>query len=192
VKNNIIFGNSQLLETSLADGRVVISIKTNNFHAGEIHPQRDTFYSAKRTGKNVMRMFHNSLGINSQILNGYTFKFIVIPFENSILKTTRKKWISEGVVSPYSDIHVDQQILLPLDQLEHARADFKNEFRVADNIDKDISLAIDDGMKTIVADACILSELLFNLLNAETEDNLKQIMEDLKTEKTLGSEHVLV
>jgi len=64
-----------------------------------------------------MRLFHNSLGINSQILNGYTFKFIVIPFENAILKTTRKKWISEGVVSPYSDIHVDQQVLLSLEKI---------------------------------------------------------------------------
>jgi hypothetical protein len=123
MKNNIIFGNSQLLETPLSDGRIDLHIKTNHFHAGEIHPQKDTFYSAKRTGKNLMRMFKSSLGINSQILNGYTFKFIVIPFENTILKTTRKKWISEGVVSPYSDIHVDQQILLPLDKINMDDAD---------------------------------------------------------------------
>jgi hypothetical protein len=117
MKNNIIFGNSQLLETPLSDGRIDLHIKINNFHAGMVHPSKDTFYSAKRTGKNLMRMFKNSLGINSQILNGYTFKFVVIPFENTILKTTRKKWISEGVVSPYSDIHIDSQILLPLDKI---------------------------------------------------------------------------
>jgi hypothetical protein len=123
MKNNIIFGNSQLSEKTLSDGRINLYIKTNNFHAGELLPEKDTFYSVKRTGKNVMRLFHNSLGINSQILNGYTFKYIVIPFENSILKTTRKKWISEGVVSPYSDIHVDQQILLPLDKINMENAE---------------------------------------------------------------------
>jgi hypothetical protein len=128
MKNNIIFGNSQLLETPLPDGRIDLHIKTNNFHAGIIDPSKETFYSVKRTGKNLMRMFKSSLGINSQILNGYTFKFIVIPFENTILRTLRKKWISEGVVSPYSNFHVDQQILLSLDKINMDDADrYENE-----------------------------------------------------------------
>ena|ERR1035437_1015395 len=120
-------GRNQYLSTSQLyqknkPGKICLYIKVNNFHAGDIILNKSTFLSIKRTAKNIMRMFKGSLGINSEILNNYNFEFIEIPYEGTILRTTRKKWINEGVVSPFSNSRVDQQILLPLSKINMENA----------------------------------------------------------------------
>jgi hypothetical protein len=107
---------SQLIQR-IKEGKICLYIKVNNFHAGDIILNKSTFLSIKRTAKNIMRMFNGSLGINSEILNNYNFEFIEIPYEGTILRTTRKKWITEGKVSPFSNSKVDQQILLPISKI---------------------------------------------------------------------------
>jgi hypothetical protein len=75
-------------------------------------------------------------------------------------------------------------------QIEHARADFRNEFRIKSNINKDISFEIEEEFKTMTADVYALAELLFNIINEETEENLIQIIRDRENNK--DNKHVLV
>jgi len=113
MQNNISTAFSQIYEKHLHNGRIAIYTKINNFKAGELDLTASTFYCAPRTSKNIMRMF-NSLGINCDIITRYDFKYILIPFNNTELKTTRLKWLNHGIVSPFGNSKVDKQLLLRL------------------------------------------------------------------------------
>jgi hypothetical protein len=108
-----------------------ISVKQNNFIAGRIILSRKIFQSAKREPKNLFRMFNNSLGINSEILNivmpHFGIEIIEIPYLDEILRTTSNKWITEGIVSRYCDATVDKQILLPLSKINMDHLIQKND-----------------------------------------------------------------
>ncbi|MBK6913008.1 MAG: hypothetical protein IPH11_04830 [Ignavibacteriales bacterium] len=108
---------NQLIEKQLRNGRIAIYTKVNNFKCGELDLNDSTFYCAHRSSKNIMRMFNNGLGINEQILSLYNFTFIVIPFNDSVLKTSRIKWLKEGILSPFYNTSVDRQIILPLNKI---------------------------------------------------------------------------
>jgi threonyl-tRNA synthetase len=75
-------------------------------------------------------------------------------------------------------------------RLEDYRNGFRNEFATKDNISKDIHSEIEEEIKTIVADVYILSELLFNIQNAETEEDIIQIIRDRENNK--DNKNVLV
>jgi hypothetical protein len=70
-------------------------------------------------------------------------------------------------------------------QIEDYRTDFRNEFRAKNNIDQDICSEVEEEIRTITADIYTLSELLFNILNEETEENLIQIIRDRKNNKDI-------
>jgi hypothetical protein len=110
---------------------IKISVKQNNFIAGRIILSRKIFQSAKREPKNLFRMFNNSLGINSEILNivmpHFGIEIIEIPYLDEILRTTSNKWITEGIVSRYCDATVDKQILLPLSKINMDHLIQKND-----------------------------------------------------------------
>ncbi len=63
-----------------------------------------------------MRMF-NGLGLNEELLTQYKFKYIIVPFNTSQLKTTRLKWIRDGIKSPFCNGAVDSQIILALHKI---------------------------------------------------------------------------
>lgn len=107
---------SQLIEKKLYNGRIAIYIRINNFKCGELDPIASTFYCAHRSSKNLMRMF-NGLGLNEELLTQYKFKYIIVPFNTSQLKTTRLKWIRDGVKSPFCNADVDSQIILSLHKI---------------------------------------------------------------------------
>ena len=114
--NNISESFSQVYEKILPDGRIRLFIQTNNFCCGELDPRDSTFYSIRRTSRNIMKMFLG-IGINAEVLTNYNFDFIVIPFNNSILRTTRLKWLQQGIRSPFCNKLVDSQIILPLSKI---------------------------------------------------------------------------
>jgi len=91
-----------------------------NFKLGTLHPDTLTFLLIPRSENNVFRLFGRGLGINLELLNflkekGY--KFIVIPFEDRLLKTTVTKWIKRGTTSPYASSKIDRQCILSIDQI---------------------------------------------------------------------------
>ncbi|MDR3594290.1 hypothetical protein [Clostridium sp.] len=108
---------NQVSLRSLDSNTIKVSVRQNNFIAGRIILSRKIFQSAKREPKNLFRMFNNSLGINAEILNivmpHFGIEIIEVPYLEEILKTTARKWITEGIVSPYCNATIDLQILLP-------------------------------------------------------------------------------
>jgi len=107
---------SQIYEKKLYNGRIAIYTQINNFKCGELDPAASTFYCVHRTSKNIMRMF-NGLGLNEELLTQYKFKYIIVPFNTSQLKTTRLKWIRDGIKSPFCKDSVDSQIILSLQKI---------------------------------------------------------------------------
>lgn len=114
MQNNNSSHLSQIYEKPLPNGRIALYTKVNSFKCGELDFTDSTFYSVHRSSKNIMWMF-SGLGINEHILTHYQFTYIVIPFNNVELRTTRKKWLQLGIASPYCDFRVDKQIILKLD-----------------------------------------------------------------------------
>lgn len=122
---------NQVSLRTLDSNSIKISVKQNKFIAGRIILSRKIFQSAKREPKNLFRMFNNSLGINSEILNivmpYFGIEIIEIPYLEETLRTTCKKWISEGIVSPYCNAIVDKQILLPFSKINMDHLIQKND-----------------------------------------------------------------
>lgn len=108
--------HSQLTEKHLYNGRIAIYTKINNFKCGELDLKTSAFYSVHRTSKNVMRMYCG-LGLNEELLTRYRFKYIIVPYNSSQFKTTRLKWIRDGIKSPFCNDSVDSQIILPLSKI---------------------------------------------------------------------------
>jgi hypothetical protein len=127
---NSLLLNQVSLKT-LDSNTIKVSVKQNNFIAGRIILSRKIFQSAKREPKNLFRLFNNSLGINSEILNivmsHFGIEIIEIPYLEKMLRTTSQKWISEGIVSPYCNSIVDKQILLPLSKINMDHLIQKND-----------------------------------------------------------------
>ena len=112
----VLLGLSNLYEKQLQPGRIGVYTFTNNFKLGEVDILYSTFYCVARTCKNIFRNYAG-LGLNAELLSTYRFEFIEIPFEGRILKTTREKWLREGIPSAYSNSNVDQQIILPISKI---------------------------------------------------------------------------
>jgi hypothetical protein len=95
------------------------------FKLGTIFPSESTFQSVSRSKKNIFRVF-NGLGLNEEvliILNEIGIKYIEIPFCGEILKTTTKKWLKQGIRSPYSNEKVDRQVILRLSDINLSESD---------------------------------------------------------------------
>lgn len=116
MKNNNNLVSAQLFEKRLKSGRVVVFSKINNFKLGEIDFTTSTFHSVTRRSKNVFQTL-NGLGINSELLFHYDFNYIVIPIGGKLLKTTKVKWLSEGISLKSSNNRADHQIILPLSKI---------------------------------------------------------------------------
>ena len=122
---------SQIYEKHLHNGRIIVFTRINQFKLGEIDIATSTFYCVARASKNILRSLNglklNGLGLNAELLTNYRFEFIVIPFENKILTTTREKWLKEGIISPYNNNVVDKQIILPLSEINLSEEEEKIE-----------------------------------------------------------------
>lgn len=95
-----------------------VFIKQNNFFAGTINLQHRTFYCVNRSAKNLFNLFGKpGLGINEEILLNDKFDFIVVKYQDQLLKTTRLKWLNSGIVSRYCNQKVDKQIILMLENI---------------------------------------------------------------------------
>lgn len=107
---------SNLYEKQLQPGRIGVYTFVNNFKLGEVDISTSTFHCVPRTSKNIFRNYQG-LGINAELLSTYRFEFIEISFEGKTLKTTREKWLKDGIPSAYSNSNIDQQIILPLSKI---------------------------------------------------------------------------
>jgi len=92
----------------------------NSFKLGTLHPDTLIFRLVPRSEKNVFGLFGRGLGINRELLNYLKekeYKFIEIPFEDKLLRTTVTKWIKRGITSPYASSKIDRQVILSVDQI---------------------------------------------------------------------------
>lgn len=74
-----------------------------------------TFRTIQRTYGNLFNLFGGpGLGINEEVLYRLNFKFLEIPFNNQILKTTREHFLENSLPSPFVSNKVDPQRILLL------------------------------------------------------------------------------
>ena len=121
---SIVELNSRLYQTSvkpISEEKLKVIIKQNSFTAGFINLSERTFYNVPRTSKNLFRLFGGGLGLNSELLNiilpNFNINRIIVPYEGVELETTVDKWRRLGIVSPYCNEKVDEQIVLALSDI---------------------------------------------------------------------------
>ncbi len=120
MKNNLKQIRLHLLSPNLQ--RAIV--RQNNFVAGEIDTEKRIFYSAPRSTKNLFHLFGEpGLGINEEILLLDFYNKIKVKFNDSILTTTRRKWLNKGITSPYCNSTVDKQIILKLSDINMTDSD---------------------------------------------------------------------
>ena len=66
------------------------------------------------------------------------------------------------------------------DQWTHFSSDFENEFIIKSELDKQISEAINESVKTNLADVYITSGLIFGIVNAEDDHGITNFLEDAR------------
>ena len=109
---------SQIRLQNLSDSLIRIIIRQNHFVAGDLDTNERIFYSIPRSKKNLFYLFGEpGLGINEEILLLETFDIIKVKFNDTILTTTRRKWLNKGITSPYCNSTVDKQIILKLSDI---------------------------------------------------------------------------
>jgi len=101
----------QIYQKPISSNRIAIYSRVNDFKLGEIDYSTQTFYSHKRSYKNVFRLF-NGLGIAADLFQ-LDFKYIEIPFCGETLKCTKKRWLKLGILSPFHE-GTDEQIILKI------------------------------------------------------------------------------
>lgn len=106
---------SQIRIVPITPSLLRVIVKQNNWVAGEIDIDEKIFYSTPRSEHNLFHLFGNpALGLNESLLLMTNYSLIKIKYCDHILVTTRLKWLSKGVVSPYCNQRVDKQITLKL------------------------------------------------------------------------------
>ena len=115
---------SQIRLQNVSDSLIRISIRQNHFIAGDLDTTERIFYSIPRSKKNLFYLFGEpGLGINEEILLLDSYDTIKVKFNDSILTTTRRKWLNKGITSPYCNSTVDKQIILKLSDINMTDAD---------------------------------------------------------------------
>ena len=111
---------SQIRIQELTHTIIRVIVKQNNFVAGEVDLRERIFYSIPRSTKNLFHLFHGDkggLGLNEELLMLDSFDIIKIKFNDSILITSKRKWLTLGIVSPYCNSTVDKQIIMKLSEI---------------------------------------------------------------------------
>lgn len=111
----LVDGFSQIKIVELRPGLLRVHVRQNCFVAGEIDLDERIFYSVPRSKKNLMYVYsggEGALGINEEILLLDSFDIIKVKYNEQILTTSRRKWLSKGVLSRYCDLTVDRQVVL--------------------------------------------------------------------------------
>ena len=110
--------NSQIRIVRENSSILKIFVKQHNFLAGQLDTSRRTFYHVPRSHKNLFHLFKkDGLGMNQEILLREDFDLIRVKFCDQLLTTHRKKWLNQGVKSPFCNSLVDLQIILPLSEI---------------------------------------------------------------------------
>lgn len=127
-----ITGLQQCQVYQLSPYEYEIRIRQHNFFAGIINAQDETFYSVKRTAKNVFRMF-NGLGINGEILAiilpHFEIEKVAVQYEDELFVTTAENWLKNGIKSPFCNSQVDRQIILNFELMNMKNVKLKKKER---------------------------------------------------------------
>ena len=111
---------SQIRLQKISSKIIRVIVRQNNFIAGEIDLTERVFYSVPRSTKNLFYLFHGDeggLGICEEILHLDSFDIIKIKFNDKILTTTRKKFLTKGILSRYCSSNIDRQVILKLSNI---------------------------------------------------------------------------
>lgn len=67
-------------------------------------------------------------------------------------------------------------------QLPHFMSDFDNEFSKKSETEKAIFYRVQEELKTCIADVFNTADLVYNIINADDETELKSLLEQLETD----------
>ena len=85
---------------------------------GTLYRDSRTFRTINRTSENLLFKFRKGrpqIGVNVEILTKLNFKYLEIPFNNTVLRTTREHFIKNSIPSPFKSEKLDFQRALPID-----------------------------------------------------------------------------
>lgn len=102
-----------------ADVYLFLPIFKNGKKLGTLYLNEQLFRTVKKDRNNLFHLFKNrkrtsGIAINNEVLTKLKFKYIEIPFENEILKTTKEHFINTSIPSPFENERVDFQKALQL------------------------------------------------------------------------------
>lgn len=84
---------------------------------GYLFRDSKTFRTIQRTYENLFHLYgFSGLGINEETLLRLNFEFIEIPFNENILRTTRKHFLENAVPSSFVSEKVDKQLILDIEK----------------------------------------------------------------------------
>jgi len=104
-----------------ADVYLFLPIFKNGKKLGTLYLNEQLFRTIKKDRNNLFHLFKNKkrtsgIAINNEVLTKLKFKYIEVPFENEVLKTTREHFIKMSIPSPFENDKVDFQKVL---QVQH-------------------------------------------------------------------------
>jgi len=80
-----------------------------------------TFISTKRTERHLFQKL-NGLGVNEELLERFRFRWLMVPYCESKLWTSRLYLLHHGKVCTFGKAGFETQIFLPLDEWDIERA----------------------------------------------------------------------
>ncbi len=84
---------------------------------GYLYRREKTFRTIQRSYENLFHLYgFKGLGINEEILHRLNFEFIEIPFNEKILRTTRKHFLEYAIPSSFVSEKVDKQLILNIEK----------------------------------------------------------------------------
>lgn len=84
---------------------------------GFLYRDIKTFRTIKRSYENLFLLYgFSGLGINEEILHRLNFEFIEIPYNDRILKTTRKHFLENAIPSNFVSERIDKQVILNIEK----------------------------------------------------------------------------
>ena len=104
-----------------ADVYLFLPIFKKGKKLGTLYLNEQLFRTVKKDRTNLFHLFKNKkrtsgIALNNELLTKLKFKYLEVPFENEVLKTTREHFIKNSIPSPFENDKVDFQKVL---QVQH-------------------------------------------------------------------------
>jgi hypothetical protein len=112
----------QIILKSVSDGVGDVFLDIPRFKTpmkiGTAYRDTATFRSIQRTPNNLVHFFgYPALGVNEEVIKELKFiKIIEIPFNDTILRTTKLHLLKHAIPSPFCSSEVDKQLIIAVDK----------------------------------------------------------------------------